>query len=204
MGMDSFAPGVYPDNGSYFWVQNIANPPKCVEIFNYPVAARGGVRNLMLIPGVGEQDIKESLLKGSLRNKLLVREIAILASNIDLLQFNTTQIQFLYNNGIVVGVQIDDRPGGQTLFTHYIDIELLGAVNNVNTTFILPNNQAFVVDVIHNIVVYKNGVKQVQGDDYTIAMGSYGWNTVIFTLPPDANILPADIITADYFISNIP
>ena len=65
MGMDSFAPGVYPDNGSYFWVQNIANPPKCVEIFNYPVAARGGVRNLMLIPGVGEQDIKESLLKGS-------------------------------------------------------------------------------------------------------------------------------------------
>ena len=118
MGMDSFAPGVYPDNGSYFWVQNIANPPKCVEIFNYPVAARGGVRNLMLIPGVGEQDIKESLLKGSIRNKLLVREITILASNIDLLQFNTTQMQFLYNNGVVIGVQVGDQ---QNLYTHLID-----------------------------------------------------------------------------------
>ena len=123
MGMDSFAPGVYPDNGSYFWVQNIANPPKCVEIFNYPVAARGGVRNLMLIPGVGEQDIKESLLKGSIRNKLLVREITILASNIDLLQFNTTQMQFLYNNGVVIGVQVGDQ---QNLYTHLIDQGLLG------------------------------------------------------------------------------
>ena len=108
--MDSFATdSIRPGYGT-FVVQNITgmpgnpNKPKCVEIFNYPIVENGGTRDLMKIPGVGSIDIKMSLEKGTIQYKLRAQEITILASDIDLTQYNIKQTTFLQNSGVVNGL----------------------------------------------------------------------------------------------------
>jgi len=44
---------------------------------------------------IGEGDIRDSLLKGALRNKLIAGEIEIVDSDIHLIQFNEEQKVFL-------------------------------------------------------------------------------------------------------------
>src|SRR5271165_3139934 len=61
------------------------SPEKTIMIFNYPINA-GGTRDLLKIPGVQEEDIRSSLLKGELRHKFLCGDIELVSSNIDLLQ----------------------------------------------------------------------------------------------------------------------
>lgn len=91
-----------------FVVKNIAPNRKRIKIFNYPIV-NGGTRDLLSIPEVSEGVIRHSLLKGELLNKIRTKEATILFSNINLLQFDPTQKQFLQNAGVTEGLEITDN-----------------------------------------------------------------------------------------------
>jgi len=86
-----------------FVVKNIAPGNKCIKLFMYPIN-NGGTRDLLMIPTVSEADIRHSLLKGSLLIKILAGEIEVVDSNIDILQFEPQQRQFLWDAGIRIGL----------------------------------------------------------------------------------------------------
>ncbi len=103
MGMDDFAPG--KNECGQFIVRNISPQNKTISIFNYPINM-GCTRDLLKIPGVSEGDIKSALMKGQIRHKFRVKDIELVFSNIDLLQFNDCGIQFLEGYGFTTGVLI--------------------------------------------------------------------------------------------------
>ena len=78
---------------------------KTLSVFNYPINW-GENRDLLQIPGVEESDIRASLLKGQLRHKFLCGDIALVFSNIDLLQFSDKQRAWLFSFGFTEGVQV--------------------------------------------------------------------------------------------------
>lgn len=189
-----------PINGCFIVKNIITNSNKTIRIFDYPIPV-GWTRDLLMIPGVDEAGIRASLLKGQLRNKILAGEIAVLCSDIDLLQFNDMQKLFLENAGIVNGLDISTA---EFNMIHREDIQLIGAVDDVNTIFTIPDS-TFIYDGLHKILVYKNGVRQRIGDDFTIFEGGgpgTGYTGIILTIPPQTTPAPPDIITADYYILN--
>lgn len=113
-----------------FVVKNIiTNSNKTIRIFNYPIPV-GTTRDLLKIPGVSEANIRASLLKGELRNKILAGEIQVMNSDVDLLQFNIHQKTLLQNAGVVDGLDVTNSitnaltaQGHQTLrqLIHFVD-----------------------------------------------------------------------------------
>jgi len=102
--MNEFAP--YTKKYTRFIVKNICQDRnKVIKIFNYPILF-GTTRDLLAIPGVGESDIRASLLKGEINVKLRALDIIIVDSDIDLLQFNLDQKIFLQNAGITNGLEV--------------------------------------------------------------------------------------------------
>lgn len=202
MGDNSFAPYVVKAGYGQFVVLNIANPPKMVRIFNqpiYPFGSDGDTRDLLKTAGWSEADIRASLLKGEIRNKLLAHEILILASDVDLLQFNSNQLAFLTASGITIGTQVGIP---QQLFVWNQDIHLDGTVDGVNTVFTIPSG-VFIQTGYYTIVVYLNGVKQNLNDDFTISASTIaGYDTVTFAVAPETIIPPTDVVTADFWQSN--
>jgi hypothetical protein len=197
--MDQFAP--YLKKNGTFVVQNITpDRNKTIKIFNYPINYMQ-TRDLLQIPGVGEQDIRVSLLKGELYHKILAQDIVVISSDIDLLQFNNNQKSFLQSAGVVNGLQVSST---NMNVLRKDDVQLVGSVNNINTVFKIPGG-TFIYNSTYKIIVYLNGVKQVYLDDFYIAesggVGS-GYDSVIFTVPPTTLPSPADIITADYYVYN--
>lgn len=91
-------------NPNSFIVKNITDK-KCVKIFNYPINP-GQTRNLILIPGVSSDDIRASLLKGSIKRKLMAGEISIIESDLNLVEYNAVQKDFLSDYGITTGLTI--------------------------------------------------------------------------------------------------
>jgi len=197
--MDQFAP--FLKRNGVFIVKNVTpDREKIIKIFNYPILFNQ-TRDLLQIPGVAEQDLRASLLKGELRHKILAQDIVVIDSDIDLLQFNDDQKQFLRDAGIIKGLQVT---AAQINVLRREDIQLLGAVNDINTVFTIPVDK-FIQNSTYKIIVYKNGVKQVFLDDYFIAESGgpgTGYDTVIFTIPPTTIPAPDDVMTADYYISN--
>lgn len=195
-GNNQFAP--FQKRNQSFVVKNIAANKKTITIFQYPINFNG-TRDLLAIPGVSESSIRASLLKGELLRKIEAEEIIILESDIDLLQFNLNQRAFLESNGVVNGTRVGFD---QLSYNRKEDIQLIGAVNDINTVFKIPSG-TFIQDNDHKIIVYKNGVKQFYLDDYFVAesngVGS-GYDTVIFTTPPQTIPAPDDVITADYYL----
>jgi hypothetical protein len=107
MGMNDFAP--FTKKYGCFIVRNITSAPqKTIKIFNYPINHNQS-RDLLQIPGVGESDIRASLLKGTLRNKILSGDIVVECSDIDLLQFNLDQKAFLVKAGIIHGLDVSEE-----------------------------------------------------------------------------------------------
>jgi hypothetical protein len=108
--MDIFAPFV--SNPLTFTVQNITsgNRAKTIRLFQYPINSLG-IRDLLKIPGVAESDIRASLLKGELRNRIINNEIVVVASDIDLLQFNDINLAFLTAAGITNGTTVSGGDG---------------------------------------------------------------------------------------------
>ena len=141
-------------------------------------------------------------MKGEIRRKLKNGDIELVFSNIDLLQFNDCGIKYLEGYGFTTGVLITPS---QLSIIEYQDIQLVGIVNGVNTIFTLPGSISWIQLPPYKIIVYKNGVKQVLGDDFFILESggpNTGYNTVILTVAPETNPSPTDIITADYYIDN--
>ena len=203
--MNSFAPFVLPAGTSTFVVKNITgslgnpNQPKCVLIFNYPILENGGIRDLMMIEGVSEESIRASLLKGEINRKLRAKEITILASDIDLFQFNQNQANFLYSSGITNGIKVTPS---QMLYRWYQNSLLNGVVDSLNLIFTIPTG-TFIVDDNYMIVVYLDGIKQLYLKDFFISMsGSAGYDTIIFAIAPKITVLATDNVTADYWVAN--
>lgn len=118
MSMNSFAP--FLKQNTSFVVKNIITESnKVVRIFQYPIPV-GQERDLLSIPGVGESDIRASLLKGEILHKLLAREIIVVFSDIDLLQFNNAHKLFLQNSGITIGLEVTGAQGALTPSDHEI------------------------------------------------------------------------------------
>ena len=102
-GFNDFAP--YIKECTSFVVKNVSPQKKTIKIFTYPINL-GCTRDLLMIPGVSESDIRASLLKGELRHKFLSEDIELVFSDIDLLQFNDCHKEWLQSLGFGKGTEI--------------------------------------------------------------------------------------------------
>ena len=109
MPNDDFAP--YLKFNGCFVVLNTSPQVKTIKIFHYPINY-GMTRDILQIPGVAEDDIRASLLKGELQHKIRAHDIVVICSDIDLLQFNAAQKSFLQAAGIVNGLDVSGSGGG--------------------------------------------------------------------------------------------
>lgn len=165
-----------------FVVKNIAPNNKRIRIFNYPIN-NGDVRDLMAIPQVSEADLRHALLKGELMIKFLNREVTVVASNIDLIQFDDEQRAFLTSIGVNLGL---DAGSGAARIE---DVSLLGTKNGINTIFTLPSG-TFLYSTDFKIAVYRNGVRQKFTSNYLISESGgpgTGYDTIIFIEPPESD-----------------
>lgn len=199
--MDIFAPG--KKRNTCFIVKNIiTGSNKVVRIFQYPIPV-GQTRDILAIPGVSESDIRASLLKGELLHKILSQEITIVSSDIDLLQFDALQKQFLMDSGVTCGLSITQTNGMDAAL--YQNVMLVGVVDGVNTVFTIADGYKFVQNDEYVITVYYNGVRQDLTIDYIVmesgGVGT-GYDTVIFNDPPDPGFTIISYITADYYVIN--
>lgn len=89
---------------SKFVVKNISPDRRRIRIFNYPIAYNEN-RDLLNCADISEADIRASLLKGQLLNKIRAAEIRIIESTVDLIQFDDQHKQILQNAGITTGLE---------------------------------------------------------------------------------------------------
>lgn len=208
-------------NGSFI-VRNITpTNNKTIKLFNYPILFNK-TRDLLQIPGITESDIRASLLKGELRNKILAKDIVIESSDIDLIQFNIEQKAFLQTVGVVDGLEIgtiqittelNDKVnaggygsgGGSTTFAFLFkqNMPVSGVLNGSNRLFTI--SQKFLNgDISGNtfkIKVYYNGQLLVEGVDYIVqeSVSAMGYDTIFFS--SFAPAINSSILT-DYVIDN--
>lgn len=196
MGSNSFAP--YLKYNTHFIVKNVTpDERKDIRIFHYPIPYLG-TRDILQIPGVSESDIRASLLKGEILHKFLAKDIQIISSNIDLLQFSDKQRAWLFSLGFTEGVQVgwDELDGytqgqinsGGSATIPYLwreNIDLIGLQNGVNRQFFTPDlflDGSYLGNEF-NISVYHNGRKMARDLEYTVSesggLGT-GFNTVNF------------------------
>lgn len=195
MGMDSFAP--FSKNPLCFIVTNIAPSRKTINIFKYPIGW-GKQRDLIKIPGVSESSIRASLLKGELQHKILAGDIYVNCSDIDLIQFNDEQKQFLIDAGIINGIE----PGGSTTYAFRDNIRLIGATDGINKIFYTTEkfiNGNYFGNIFH-IKVRHNGKELYESIDYTIGESGgagTGYDMInIYGFTPNEN----SILYADYVV----
>jgi hypothetical protein len=205
MGNDMFAP--YYQKVQCFKVKNIGATRKVVRIFQYPILWNH-TRDLLQIPGVGEDDIRASLLKGEIRNKILQQEITVTCSDIDLLQFNETQLEFLQMAGITNGlyITVDQAPGFSTGGVTYdlkYNISLIGLQNGQNRVFYTPDIfiDGYYMGNEFHIEVFHNGRKLLYGSEFTISESGgpgTGFNTInfLFLVPTSSSTLRVNYAVA--------
>lgn len=200
---EGFNPDIPPPYQSGVFV---LSPKKTIKIFHYPINP-GDTRDILQIPGITEEDIRVSLLKGEIRHKFLCGDIELVSSNIDLLQFSDKQRDFLTKFGFTEGVQIgwDELDGYvQELITiggsgvSYLwreKIPLIGMRNGSNRTFYTPDkfiNGSYFNNIFH-ITIEHNGKELYENIDYSIAESGgpgTGYDTInIFSLTPNSHSL---------------
>lgn len=76
-----------------------------IRVFLYPLVP-GQIRDLMQIPGIAEADIRDSLLKGQLKSLLNIGFISVVYSDVNLVQLNLNQKDFLENSSISTAANI--------------------------------------------------------------------------------------------------
>jgi len=166
MGNNSFGP--YLKQYGCFIVLNISPIRKTLQIFQNPILY-GCTRDLLAIRGVGESEIRISLLKGELNTKIRAGEIRVVCSDVDLLQFNKNQKQFLMSAGITNGLEITAAIGTLT-YAKREDIFLIGTKNSSNRIFYTPErfiNGLYDGNKFH-ISVTHNGRGIFEGVDYNV------------------------------------
>ena len=178
----------YPKDQSctVFIVKNIASPRKCVRIFNYPIGP-GKERDILAIPYVSEADIRHSLLKGELNISLKSGEITVTESNIDLLQFDDCQKDFLIRSGIINGLEVvTDGYAANFPVIFRQNIPLVGTRDSNNRIFSVPTPDKFVNGTLFNnefrILVRHNGKGLEEGIDYMVSESGgsgTGYDTIV-------------------------
>jgi hypothetical protein len=169
--MNSFAP--YRGKYCSFIVRNITPiRNKTIKIFGYPIPYNT-TKNLLRIPGICENAIASSLLKGELRFRILSKDIIVEFSDIDLIQFNNESRSFLQNAGISNGLTAGGS--GSEFSKPYLfrqEIPLIGIKDNSNQLFYTPDK--FITgmfsptgDKFHISVAY-NGKLTYEGVDYQL------------------------------------
>lgn len=98
--MSEFAPG--PKQNTVFIVKNVSSSRRAIKIFRHKIDWNQQF-DLLGIRGISEEDIRASLLKGELLHRLLNSTIEVIESDINLLQFNEEQRDFLLSKGITIG-----------------------------------------------------------------------------------------------------
>jgi hypothetical protein len=149
---------------------------------------------LLAIPGIAEQDIRASLLKGELQHKILARDIVITCSDIDLLQFNEDQKQFLINSGIIDGLEVGSNQVSGLSYIWRIEIPLIGTKNGINKTFFTPDkfiNGTFDTGDDFHIQVKHNGRDLYEDFDYYVSESEgtgTGYDTInLISITPNTN-----------------
>ena len=166
--MDQFAP--YLKINGCFIVLNVSPQVKTITIFQYPINYHT-TRDLLQIPGVSESSIRASLLKGELQHKIRAKDIIVVCSDIDLLQFNDAQKAFLQGAGIVDGLEVSGT-GGTPPYKWVEEVNVLGAKNSVNRTYTTSHkflNGLFVDGSFFHIHLKHNGKDLYENIDYTIS-----------------------------------
>jgi len=188
-----------------FKIKNVASGGKRIRVFKYPLV-NGGIRDLMDIPYVSEADIRHSLLKGELFIKIICKEIIVVDSNIDLLQFDPCHKKFLEDAGIEVGLEVETDVLSELPYLWKQEAQLIGAKNNANRSFMVPFGDKFLEgnfeDNDFHIIIQHNGRRLIQNCDFIIlesgGVGT-GYDIVQFiSFVPN----PRSEIIADYVIEN--
>lgn len=182
MTMDDFAP--YLKINGCFIVLNVSPQVKTISIFKYPINYHC-TRDLLQIPGVAEQDIRASLLKGELQHKIRAKDIIVVCSDIDLIQFNAAQKAFLQGAGIVNGLEASGT--GSPPYKWVEEVNMLGTKNGVNRVFTASDkflNGLFTDGSFFHIHVKHNGKDLYENIDYTISESGgpgTGYDTINLT-----------------------
>ncbi len=194
--MDVFAP--YLKLNGCFIVQNTSPQVKTIKIFNYPINY-GMTRDLLQIPGVAEQDIRASLLKGELNHKIRARDIVVICSDIDLIQFNSSQKAFLQSAGIVNGLDA----GNAMPFLFKQNMALSGTLDGINRVFTTPDKfiQGTLDGNFFSIMVFHNGQELIPNIDFTVSESGgvgTGYDTITFIsfVPNSNSTLVATYVTS--------
>ena len=101
-----------------FSVRNISK--KNQVIFNTSIVP-GSVYNLLSVPGVGEQDIKDSLNNGILRNRISNGELQVVESNMVFTSGDLAVTSLLSNNGLAQNLLSAPTPSSLNQANWYID-----------------------------------------------------------------------------------
>jgi hypothetical protein len=177
-----------------FVVMNIAPQRKRIKIFNYPIE-NNDVRDLLAIPEICEADIRASLLKGEILRKLKAKEIVVIFSDIDLLQFNDEHKAFLKASGITKGLEVDEdqltvavqiklnAAAGSMPVRFHEGIVPTGAIDGSNRTYGTPDkflNGAY-LGSDYSINVRHNGRVLYPGVDYIVleSVPTAGYDTIV-------------------------
>ena len=202
---------------THFIVKNVCTDRnKTINIFRYPINF-GDTRDLLQIPGVTEEDIRASLLKGTLRHKFLCGDIELISSNIDLLQFSDKQRAFLssfgFTEGIDIGVDelgadtvqfIENQGSGKLLYRWVQEVQLIGVKDGTNRTFKTPDKfiyGIFITGDQFHINIKVDGKNYYEGVDYNLSESGgpgTGYDTVYFKpfAPKPRNLLFATYAVA--------
>jgi hypothetical protein len=168
-----------------FTVRNICTDNRLIHVFHYPIPP-GKQRDLMEIPYVSEADIRHSLLKGELYIKLICRDIRVVDSTIDLIQFDACHKNFLQEAGITIGLDAGGGGGGQVDYLFRQNVQLIGPKNDANRVFMTPFGEKFINDTFEDndfrIIVEHNGRRLIEDIDYTVleSMPGLGYDMVRF------------------------
>ena len=117
--------------GVSFVVKNITSAPgRIIKVFNTQIYP-GNTLDVMRVPGIGEDDIKEALLKGDLGLKIKNRQLQIVSSTIVITDSDPTFVAFLNSSGLTGNVvnNTTGSGGGATLKAIYT------ASSSTNQTF---------------------------------------------------------------------
>jgi hypothetical protein len=183
-----------------FVVKNITAPPKTISIFNINIPF-GTTKNLLDIPGIGEEDVRISLLKGQVLNKILSGDIKIVFSDVNALSFNNNQQSFLLSSNMENGTQINTNI---LEYTPKRDVVLLGTIDGYNTRFMVPVGDYFIIKSSYIIVIHWNGIRQIFNSDFFVDVTSQNpnnpsaYSAIFMAIAPS----PADIVIGDYYTAN--
>lgn len=170
---NEFAP--FQKETTSFVVKNICESKKVIRIFHYPIL-HNTTRDLLAIPGVGEDDIRTSLLKGEIKRKIDAREIKIIYSNMNLLQFDPSQLSYLQAAGLNYGGkvtkdQLDFKVDIRLDYSWRQKVPLLGLQDGINKVFYTPEKfiEGTYGDNDFHVEVMFNGRQLLIGVDFKIS-----------------------------------